>query len=243
MGSPRGTFCAGDGIERLYTVAMIRILASLVALLPLAVRADMSIAGWEKVGSKDGIETYRREVPGSPLLAIRGVADVNGSLLHVASVLMDTTRITEWMDRVVEARRIHMSNPLHYIEYERASVPFPLTDRDFVVESWVEVDAAHKRVLLRSRSTQHPSAPVTKLVRGEVISSAFTLYAIDAHRTRVMGEVHMDPKGSIPKWLVNLVQKGWAHTTITGLRRQVARVTGPDNPDLEDAMRKAGLIP
>lgn len=211
-------------------------------LLPLLALADTSKAGWEKVGSEDGIDTYRREIPGSPLLAIRGEADIDGSILHVASVLMDTTRLTEWMDRVVEARRISVLDPLHFIEYERASLPFPLTDRDFVVESWVEVDPVKKQVVLRARSTQHPAAPVSKLVRGEVLYSAFTLSAIDAQHTRLVAEVHTDPKGAIPKWMVNMAQKSWARDTITGLRRQVAKVTGGDNPDLEAAMKKAGLI-
>jgi hypothetical protein len=212
------------------------------ALLPFVALADGSGAGWEKLNSKNGIDTYRREVPGSPILAIRGEATVDGSLVHVASVLMDTTRLPEWMDRVVEARRIAVPDPLHYVEYERASVPFPLTDRDFVVESWVEFDRAKRQVVLRARSTQHPAAPVGKLVRGEVISSVFTLAAIDAQHTHLIAEVQTDPKGNIPKWAVNLAQKSWAQDTITGLRRQVAKVSGQDNPDLEAAMKKAGLL-
>jgi hypothetical protein len=222
---------------------MIRIVVALATLLPLAAFADTSLAGWEKVSSKNDIDTYRREVPGSPLLAIRGITNLDGSLLHVASVLLDTTRMTEWMDRVVEARRISVPDPLHYVEYERASVPFPLTDRDFVIESWVEVDPAKKHVVLHARSTQHPAAPVGKLVRGEVISSVFTLSAIDAHHTHVDAEIHTDPKGGLPKWMVNLAQKSWAHDTFTALRRQLAKVKDHDSPDIEAAMKKAGLIP
>jgi hypothetical protein len=218
-------------------------MVAMVAVVLMVGLADTRAPTWERVDSKDGIDTYSREVPGSPLLAIRGVATVNASLLHVASVLLDTTRLTEWMDRVVEARTLVTLGPLHKIEYERASVPFPLTDREFVVESWVEIDPNTKHVILRARSTQHPLAPVGKLVRGEVISSAFTLASIDAQHTRLVAEVHTDPKGALPKWMVNLAQKSWAYDTITGLRRQVTRVADHDNPDLKSAMTKAGLIP
>lgn len=221
---------------------MFRILAAAVAFFPILALASNSGPAWEKVNSKNGIDTYRREVPGSPVLAIRGVADIDGSLLQVVSVLMDTTRLTEWMDRVVEARRL-TANPLHYVEYERASVPFPLTDRDFVVESWVEFDAAKKQVSLHARSTQHPAAPVGKLVRGEVIHSVFTLSAIDAQHSHLVAEVLTDPKGSIPKWMVNLAQKSWALDTITGLRHQLTKVTDKENPDLKAAMKAAGLLP
>jgi hypothetical protein len=210
-----------------------------VLVVPLALFAGEK---WELVGNKDDIVTYRREVAGSPVIAIRGEAVVEAPLLHVASVLMDTARLPQWMDRVAEARRIRATSALHYVEYERASTPFPLTDRDFVIESWVEIDAAKKQMVLRARSAADASAPVTGLVRGEVLSSTFTLTALDSRRTRVVTEVHTDPKGSIPKWMVNLVQKSWAHTTIMGLRGQVRKANVPDNPEVKALLEKAGLL-
>jgi uncharacterized protein YndB with AHSA1/START domain len=215
--------------------------AVVASVVPLS--AGASGEKWELVGTKDDIVTYRREVPGSQLIAIRGEAVVEAPIVRVASALMDTTRLTQWMDRVTEARRIRTTGPHHYVEYERAATPFPLTDRDFVVETWVETDVAKKQLVLRARSVADPSAPVTGLVRGEVLSSTFTLTPLDHdQRTQVVAEVHTDPKGSIPKWLVNLVQKSWAHTTIMGLRAQVRKANVPDNPDVKALLQKAGLV-
>jgi hypothetical protein len=224
---------------------MTRLLIVVLALLlPLAVFAVAPSEGWELVGTKDDITTYRREVPGSPVIAIRGIGDVDAPILHVASVLTDTTHLPQWMDRVAEARKIRSSGALHYLEYSRATTPFPLTDRDFLVESWVEIDAAKQQVILKAHSVQDPSAPVTKLVRGEVLASTFTLTSLDqGKRTRVVAEVQTDPMGAIPKWIVNLVQKSWAHTTIMGLRRQVQRTSNnPDNPEMKSLLEKAGFF-
>jgi hypothetical protein len=226
--------------------AMMRLFCTIVvvvSVVPLALFAGAQGEKWELVGNKDDIVTYRREVAGSPLIAIRGEAVVEAPLLHVASVLMDTTRLTQWMDRVAEARRIRATSALHYVEYERASTPFPLTDRDFVIESWVEIDAVKKHMVLRARSVADSSVPATGLVRGEVLSSTFTLTALEhGRRTRVVAEVHMDPKGAIPKWIVNMVQKSWAHTTIMGLRGQVRKTNVPDNPEVKALLEKAGLL-
>jgi hypothetical protein len=218
-------------------------IAVVVSVVPLAQFASAQGEKWELVGSKDDIVTYRREVAGSPVIAIRGEGVVEASILRVASVLMDTARLSQWMDRVAEARRIRATSALHYVEYERATTPFPLTDRDFVIESWVEIDGAKKQMVLRARSASDPSTPLTGLVRGEVLSSTFTLTALDhGQRTRVMAEVHTDPKGSIPKWMVNLVQKSWAHTTIMGLRGQVRKADVSDNPEVKALLEKAGLF-
>jgi hypothetical protein len=214
-----------------------------VSVVPLALFAGAQGEKWELVGSKDDIVTYRREVAGSPVIAIRGEAVVEAPILHVASVLMDTVRLPQWMDRVAEARRIRATSALHYVEYERAATPFPLTDRDFVIESWVEIDAVKKQMVLRARSVEDSSVRATGLVRGEVLSSAFALIPQDhGRRTRVVAEVHTDPKGSIPKWLVNLVQKSWAHTTIMGLRAQVRKANVPDNGEVKALLEKAGLL-
>jgi hypothetical protein len=48
--------------------------------------------------------------------------------------------------------------------------------------------------------------------------------------------VHADPKGSMPKWLVNMFQKSWAHNTIMRLRAQVAK------PDIKVDLRVRALM-
>jgi hypothetical protein len=58
----------------------------------------------------------------------------------------------------------------------------------------------------------------------------------------VVAEVHTDPKGSIPKWMVNLTQKSWAHTTIMGLRAQVRKASASDDPELKAMLEKAGFL-
>jgi hypothetical protein len=221
----------------LWTIAVVAL------IMPLAMSASAQSEKWELVGSKDDIVSYRREVPGSPVIAIRGEAVVDASIVRVVSVLMDSARLPQWMDRLAETRRIRTQGERHYVEYSRANVPFPLTDRDFVVETWVETDAAKKRLLLKAHSVVDPSAPVNSLVRGEVLSSTFTLTPVDhSQRTRVVAEVHTDPKGSIPKWLVNLTQKSWAHTTIMGLRAQVRKPNVADDPEVKAWLEKAGFL-
>ncbi len=43
-------------------------------------------------------------------------------------------------------------------------------------------------------------------------------------------EIHADPKGSVPKWLVNLFQKGWPRNTIEGIRKQAAKADVKEHP-------------
>ena len=59
---------------------------------------------WEKIDDDDGIVVYRREIPGSPVIAFKGEGDISASILRVASVLVDTSRATEWIDSLTECQ-------------------------------------------------------------------------------------------------------------------------------------------
>jgi hypothetical protein len=220
-----------------------RAIAALVLLLPFSLLAGSSGEKWVLVGTKDDIITYQREVAGSPVVAIRGEGTVDASIARVASVLLDTTRLVQWIGSLTEAHRLRSAGKLSYTEYDHVSVPFPLTDREFVTQSSTELDATNKQVVVRAHSVQDPAAPVTKLVRGDLLSSTFTLVALDhGRRTRVIAEAHADPKGAIPKWIVNYFQKSWAHATIMGLRSQVRKADVPDDPELETMLEQAGFF-
>ena len=65
---------------------------------PANVPAQAPQPAWEKIGDDDGIAVYRREVPGSPIVAFKGEGIVDQSILRVASVIVDSSRATEWID-------------------------------------------------------------------------------------------------------------------------------------------------
>jgi hypothetical protein len=68
-------------------------------------------------------------------------------------------------------------------------------------------------------------------VRGEILAGSLLVRSLDPeHRAQLTAEIHCDPKGAIPAWVVNLLQRRWPQNTFEGIRRQVAKpgVTMPD---------------
>ncbi len=217
----------------------------LATLLPLAATADSSTTadGWECLGTRDGITTYRRAVPGSPVVAIKGDGIVEAPILRVASVVLDTTRLHEWTDSLGAARRIRIISWTEFVEYDHIRTPFILKDRDFVVQTNLEFAPKQKQIVLRMRSVTDPLAPATSRVRGELMQSSYVLTGLDhGRRTRMIADVHADPKGSVPKWIVNHYQKGWAYDTITRLREQVKKLEIEDDAELERILAKEGYF-
>jgi len=198
---------------------------------------------WEKIGDSDGIGVYRREVPGSPLIAFKGEGYINASIIRVASVITDSHRATEWVDSLTESKIIREVSETETVHYDHIGTPFVLKDRDFVSDCKLEFEPAHKKVTLKIHAITDPLAPPTSYVRGELIHSSFALTSVDhGSRTLVVAEIHADPKGSVAHWIVNLFQKRWPHNTITRLRAQVAKPDIKEHPRLKAELAKHGYL-
>src|SRR5450432_427225 len=196
---------------------------------------------WQKFDEAEGIAVFRREVPGSSVIALRGEGVVDAPILRVASVLCDTTRSTEWIDRLAEVKVVRKISDDEQIHWTHIRTPVVIKDRDFVFDIKLELDPPNKKLFLNYHSVYDSGAPKTDYVRGELKFGTFTLTSIEGGRkTRVLAEVLADPRGSVAKWIVNLFQKDWPHKTIASLRKQVAKPDIKDSPRLKDLLSQAG---
>jgi hypothetical protein len=200
-------------------------------------------SGWETVRRDDGIVVQRKDVPGSSFVAFRGEGDVNAPLLIVGSVLVDVTRSREWVDSVVESHLLRQVSDTEYVTYSRVGTPFPLTDREFVTDVVLSLDAQAKTLTIRMHSVNDPAAPKTGFVRGDLVEGAWVLTSIgDGKRTHVAAEIHADPKGDIPSWIVNMFQKNWGYNTLMSLRKQVAKPDATAHPRLFAFLDQKGFF-
>lgn len=186
---------------------------------------------WETMSDDDGIKTYRRDIEGSALVAFKGESIIEASLPKIAQILSDTSKKLEWVAKVKEAKNIQVFNDLERIEYNQTTAPWPVSNRDFVFRAKAEVDKIAKTVTLRIHSVEHPDAPERDCcVRGFLEESLYVIRVIDSKRTYLSVEINADPKGSLPKWVVNLFQKSWPRKTIEGIKAQAAKPEVPEHP-------------
>jgi len=199
-------------------------------------------ATWTEIRHENNIAVYSKDVPNSSVVAFRGVGVVDAPILRVASILRDGKRTTEWMDSVVEASEIELVGPTEAVVYTKVKTPFPLSNRDFVTRVKASVDKVQKKYVIQMEATTHAKAPETSAVRGKILNSTFELISIEnGTKTKVITEIHADPKGAVPKWVVNLFQKDWPHNTITNLRKQAAKRNIHDAADVKAQLAAAGM--
>ena len=213
---------------------MIGLCIVLFALLP-----HVSLASeWNTVDiTTDGIQILRKEVDDSTLVAFRGIGVVEAPLPLVATVIFDTKRRLEWIEGLEDSMIIRWEGKDSFIEYDHIDMPIFFKDRDFVSKIKMSFDTARKEMVFHYQPADDPSAPHTSFIRGELIDTTFILSSIDNDtKTRIDAVFLSDPKGRIPKWLVNFFVKDWPKTTFRNLRKEVLK------PDIIVDARFAHLL-
>jgi len=208
MRSPRRTFA-------LLALSCAALVATARAAAP-ARDAD----GWEKTDDRDGVTVFRREDPGSPFHGIKGSGLVDAKVSAVALVLLDDARAPEWVDSLDEARVVNVISPNEYIEYNHS-------DREFLTRVSLAIDTQSGAAVIRSAPVDLPGLPPRKGdIRG-ALRATYTLVPVAGpdgrQTTRLTVEIHSDPGGWLPAWLVNFFQKDWARETIAGIRTQARK--------------------
>lgn len=202
-----------------------RFLRVFFAVAALTVTAPAAAAGWEDVGTIDGVHVWRREEPGSSLMSFRGEVIAPVAIGKLVAVLEDPNQWPLWVDRYVASSVIERPSPLAMVYWMRFKAPAIVSDRDYVMRSDAEIDATNHVFTVNIRSIDDPrKGKDSCCVRATLNRTFHRLTALKAvngvPRTKIEVEVNMDPKGLIPNWLANAIQKGWPSKTLTNLVRQ-----------------------
>lgn len=200
---------------------------------------------WELSDEVDGIKVFKQEIEGSEVLAFKGEAVIDSPLERVATVIFDTSRAPEWVVDLAQSRLVRWINENEFIEYDHVRTPpIIMKDRDFVSRVHMTIDREKGQMKFVYGSTEDASIPETSHIRGDLKNTTFTLTSIEGGtKTHLVGSILADPKGGVPKWIVNFFQKGWPIDTIRNLRRQAAKADVKVDPVIAAKLAPAPTSP
>ena len=176
---------------------------------------------WTLAKSKDGVEIYTREVPGSVFKEFRATVQIPAPLARVVEWYQDPSTYPEWIDRCAEARRVETADggPANYVRFD---FPFPASDRDVVLRGQPSVQTPTKVVFevtnIDGAVPETPGVVRIPMIRGRW---EFRSHGDDA--TDVIYSQHADAGGRLPAFIVNRTSVDSPYGTLSGLARYAAR--------------------
>jgi hypothetical protein len=181
-------------------------------------RAEQT-GGWQYVREHDGIASYRRERPGAPLSGFRARATFPTDMWTVLSILEDVDRACEWTAHCAEMRKLETQSELDMLVYARMNAPWPVRDRDIVTRVMMTIQSMTE-IVADIRSTSGGPAAPDDVVRMPSMQARYTFVAKGPRQVHVEYEIEVDPGGTLPDWLKNMVGRDLAHQTLERLRER-----------------------
>jgi hypothetical protein len=188
--------------------------------------AEAPVAEWTQIDSDRGITVSRKEQPGCGLPAFRGVGKVKGGVLQVLALMLDSDAVEEWAYGVDEAKLLKRIDQNHDLIYLYSDIPWPVRDRDMIVNREVEVLQPGEEFIIRLRCEPDAVPEVSGTVRVKTCRSSFHLRRVDAETTEVDYEMSLDPAGLLPKWAGNYVAKAVPFKTLVGIEERAEKTAG-----------------
>jgi len=200
-------------------------IVSLLAIALVLLSPETAFAQkWKVVSRNQGIVGYTR-ASGYPLDEVRAVGVVDAPLPVLEAVLRDIPAEKRFGYRCAEAYHVDIpeikTTPDCFPIYYRMQLPYPVQDRDTVWHVRFSYNPTKGILKAQLQTLDTDYAAREGIVRMRKGYAVFTLKALDQGRTEIDYTAQCDPGGNLPSFLVNMILKEFAPTTIAKLREVV----------------------
>lgn len=203
---------------------MTKALGLIMVLTILTIPRSAFAADWQKISEDDGVTVYqKKDAEHGTGVSLRGETVIPARLDDILDTMKDNGRAHLWIPMVKTRRDLRQVSANERIEYTHISMPWPITDRYFINRAKAErLPTGQMRIFVQSVDQVEESWIDKDKVLGFLHYSEFMLTPVGSgESTHMVIEVNSDPRGLIPKFLVNAAQKSWPRKFFSGLTRML----------------------
>jgi hypothetical protein len=195
-----------------------------LVVLCLSIPAGVWGAGphWVLVEDEGGIKVWSLTIPGRDLPGFRGVAAMDATIDEILNEMLDYSAHTKWMWRSRESRLVKRLTETRGLLYNRVHAPWPIKDRDMVVEVDHRFTPDHKALTILFRNAKEQPVPVpSRVIRIPRIEGFYRMWSLTPTRTNVLYQVEVDIGGNVPDFSARRYARNLPLKTLEALRTRV----------------------
>lgn len=158
--------------------------------------------GWEEVRNIEGISIYTRPWPGSSFLAIKSIFIINASIEQNIAAAIDDTAYKDWIMYLMKFEKFNVESMAEFSFYSAFEFPPFLSNRDNAFD--VTFDLDKKTGIVTYVFNDNVNYPHKEgFIRVTENYSMWVFIPLNDGRTKVIQQIHSEPGGWIPAWIVN----------------------------------------
>lgn len=158
---------------------------------------------WELIRNRDGIKIFRKDSDSSSYKSIMVEAVFEGSWEKLVRILKDINHHPDWVYKSINSRLLKSPNAFDITYYTVTEMPWPIEDRDVVINMKFKEDNNTKihRIVTSSDPSELPKK--AGLVRVPYFKAVWQVKPVDKNKLSINYVVSVNPGGGLPAWLVN----------------------------------------
>ena len=187
----------------------------------LILSGNISAQTWEFAKERDGIKIYTRKEAGSNLKSFKGTMDVHSTMEKVTSLVGNVYNHDWWDENLHEIKVLSYEKDKHMQYYLVYDVPWPLSDRDLVVDATVTIDPVTGKREIAAKPLPNTIPEKPDIVRIKNYWQTWTIQPMSDGIIRLTLEGFVDPAGNVPAWLYNMVITDTPLKVMRGVKNRV----------------------
>lgn len=169
--------------------------------------ANFSEINWQLIKDENGIKVYIFETKDSDIVKAKAQTIIKSPISQVRETLDDISHRHEWIPFLIKSTAISQYKNNKRIEYSHFYGPWPASDRDFVYQIEL-ISESDKQLVYKMNSIESElKSEDNNKIRADLYESIYSLTAIDSETTSVELVFHANPKGWLPNWIINIIQR------------------------------------
>jgi len=176
---------------------------------------------WRCVRKTRGVIVYAKKSEHTGIKIIKIETTIHTTLSAIVAVIKDAPNNKNWIYLNKSAKLLESDNPFFWVYYGQSDAPWPVADRDIVVQCHLKQDSVNKIIHINSYAIPEYIPIKEGYVRIPYSLSQWTIVPEDNGTVHVEFMVEINLGGKIPKWMMNLMASRGPYESIIRFRKQL----------------------
>ena len=178
---------------------------------------------WDFIKEKEGIKIYTRKEPGNVLKSFRGEVDLHTGMDKVCNLIGNVKNVDWWDKNLREINVLLYEKDKHIQYYLVYGAPWPVTDRDLCVDATITTDPVTGIRTIYSVPLFNVIPENPEYVRIKNYWQKWVIQDMQNGTIHVYLEGYVDPAGSVPNWIYNMVITDTPLKIMRGIKQRLEK--------------------